>query len=534
MREVNMYNRRTVLHALGIGTASTLAGCSSDGGSGGTTETPTKQGGTLRIADTVTITSLNALTADAKSEWIVTQNMYSFLTQMNSDLTVSPELATDWSSNEDNTEWTFNLRDDVTFHHSGETVTAHDVAATANEIHAEDSPALAKGNVGPFDTAEVVDDTTVKFKFTRSDGLIPRRWARNGTAIYPKDKVEGDWDELADRNYGSGPFKLEEYNGSGVTILKAVDDYFQTDENGNQLPYLDKFEVEILPDPQTMVTSLQNGEVDVLYKIPRSQYSRAKNIDGVTTKRTEAAAYPVIQMRVTEKPFDSKKVRNAFKYAIDRESIMKGAISGLGTLANDHPIGPSYPTHTDLEDRSQDLDKAKNLLQEAGYGEGGEEINLTIKPPSSPQYVLDTTVLATEQFNQLPNVNIEVKQQSYDTWIEETWTKGTFYTSFYTQRPTADTILNLTWHSEGAWQEAAWDNQEFDTWAEKAASAANEEDRREAIKECQKIIKDEGPSIIPFYSDALSAHQNDVKGFTPYPTQKWVRGDQIRIDEGSQ
>lgn len=527
MLDNNKYSRRTVAQALGVISIGGLAGCSGDESSAETTETQTKQGGTLRLADTVTTTSLNALTADAKSEWVITQNMYSFLTHMNPDLTVSPDLATDWSSNEDNTEWTFNLRDDATFHHSGETVTAADVAATANEIHAEDSPALAKGNVGPFDTAEVIDDTTVKLKFNRPDGLIPRRWARNGTAIHPKDKVEGDWSEFADTSFGSGPFTLEEYNQGGVTTLSAVEDYYKTDADGNQLPYLDTVEFEILPDAQTMVTSLQNEAVDVLYKIPRSQFGRTEQMDGITAERTEAAAYPVIQMRVTEEPFDSPKVRNAFKLSVNREALMEGATGGLGTVANDHPVGPSYPSHTSLESRSQDLDKAKSLLQEAGYGDGGEKIEQTIKPPSSPQYVLDTTVLAAEQFNQLPNVTVEVEQQSYDTWISETWTKGTFYTSFYTQRPTADTILNLTWHSEGAWQEAAWNNQEFDKWAETAASAASEQERKDAIKRCQELIRNEGPSIIPFYSDALSGSQDAVQGFTPYPTQKWVSADEI-------
>ncbi|SMP34382.1 ABC transporter substrate-binding protein [Halobellus salinus] len=543
---VSAVNRRTLLKGVGAGAAMGLAGCMSGGESQGTndgggdsggeesTQTPAgelNRGGHLRLSAIASADTLNGWQLDSKHERLIIQSLNSYLTWMKPDLTVGPDLATDWEANEDATQWTFYLREDATWHHNGDRVVAEDIAATANAIYAEDSTAAGKGSLGPLESAEVVDDTTVRFNLSASDGLIPRRWARTVAPIYPADVIENRRDEMATTDFGSGPFELESFSAGDETVLTPYDDYYLTDEDGNQLPYLDKVTITQLPDTNTQVTSFRNEDVDILWNASRSQWDRIKSASGVNSKRIDASGFTVIQMRSDKPPFDDNRVRTAFKLAVNRSALLNGAASGLGTVAYDNPIGPAYPGHSDVPERTQDLDEAARLLEEAGYGESGDPIELDFYAPSSPSKVLDTTVIAAEHFNQLPNVTINVQQQSYDNWISNTWLNAQFYTSWYTQRPTTDTLLLQVWHSEGSWNEAHWSDEEFDQAADAARSAQTEEERNEHLATCQQILHERGPSVISFYIDALTAQQEYVNGFDPYPTQKWVRSQQVSLGD---
>lgn len=536
--DVSAINRRTLLKGVGAGVATGMAGCTSSSSSQGTdekqTQTTTKsvnKGGHLRLSAIASADTLNGWQLDSKHERLIIQSLNSYLTWMKPDLTVGSDLATDWEANEDATQWTFHLRDDATWHHNGNRVIADDVVASANAIYAKDSTAAGKGSLGPLESAEVVNDTTVQFNLSAPDGLIPQRWARTVAPIYPADVIRNRPGKMATEDFGSGPFELESFTAGDKTVLTSYDDYYLTDEEGNQLPYLDKVTIKQLPDTNTQVTSFRNKEVDLLWKVPRTQWSRVKNMSEVNAKRINASGFTVIQMRSDKPPFDDNRVRTAFKLAVDRKALLEGAASGLGEIAYDNPIGPAYPGHTDVPERSQNLEKAAQLLEDAGYGKGGDPIDLNFYAPSTPSKVLNTTVIAAEHFNKLPNVNINVKQQSYDNWISNTWLHAKFYTSWYTQRPTTDTLLLQVWHSDGPWNEAHWSDKEFDQAAEAARSALTKEKRNKHLAKCQEILHKRGPSVISFYLDALAAQHKYVNGFEPYPTQKWVRSQKISLSD---
>jgi len=528
--------RRTILQGVGTGITAGLAGCfsseGSDGGGGGTTTKAVQTGGTLKFGATTTADSLNPLIADAQHEMLIDRQMYAYLMELNPDLTTKTELAKSWEVNDDATQWTVTIRDDFTFHHNGNTVLAEDVAATMNSIVREESTHAGAGVLGPIDNAEVVNDTTVQINLTGSDGALKKRWAHNYAAIVPKAIADdGDrWSEMASNDFGAGPFKLDSFSSGGTTTLSAYEDYPMTDDQGTQLPYVDAIEVETLPDSSSLVTSFTNGDIDLLWKTPRSQWSRVSNTDGVTANKIKSAAHALFSMDVTQEPFSNNSVRKAFKLAVDRESLVEGAISGLGNVAYDHPIAPAYPVDIDVGTRSQDLEQANSLLQEAGYGEGGETLNLDLKTSTEPQYVLDTTVLAAEQFNELDNVNVTVVQQSYDTWISETWTKGQFYSSWYSSRAMPDNLLFRVYRTGGPWNETGYGNEELDKAMTNAQKATSTEDRQAGLQEAAQILYDEGPAIIPYYRNVLGGYHNYVNGYKTNSTQKEMLAEDIWLD----
>jgi peptide/nickel transport system substrate-binding protein len=409
---------------------------------------------------------------------------------------------------------------------------AEDVVATINTIFAEDSEAAGKSNLGPVDNAEVVNDTTVQLNLTQPDFITEARWGITWAPIYPKDVVENRWDEMSTTDFGAGPFKVDNFSPGNEVAMSAYEDFPVTDDEGTKLPYMDGVTVSVTPDSSTMITEFLNQGTDLIRAVPFGQFSRLENADGVETQTTEVASFPVIQMRATEAPFDDNRVRTAFKLAVDREAIIASALNGYGTIGNDHPVGAAYLGHSELpEQRSQDMGRAEELLQEAGYGEGGESIDLEFKAPNNPQYVLDTTVLAAENFNQLSNVNVEVVQQSYDTWINETWLNSRFYTSWYGQEVRSALQLEITWHSEGAWNEANWSDDEFDTALENAIAAQSEEEYKSEIKTCEQILYERGPSIVPAFRPILSGHWDYVHGYEPARNESYVIADEMWIED---
>lgn len=544
MRKRCNYSRRRAMQTLGVGTIAAVAGCmgasdeSPPDESDGETEEESsefRRGGTLRMGTDRSFSTLNGLISSSGSEQMLNGFLHAYLVGVNpDDLSISPQLATDWESNEDNTQWTFELRDDFTFHHDHSQVLAEDVAATANAIVAEESAASGKANLGPIEEAEVLDDATVQFNLNQPDGNIPTRWGIAWAPIYPKDVVEGDWDDMGTNDFGAGPFQVESFDPGNEIVLSVYDDYPITDDNGESLPYLDGVTVELQPDASTMVTNFLGGDFDLLRMLPFSQIGRVESEDGVEAMHTDVASFPVIQMWSTEPPFDDNRVRTAFKLAVNREDILLGALDGRGTIGNDHPVGPGYAARTELpEQRTQDLEEAERLLEEAGFGEGGEEISLELKAPNNPDYVLDTSVIAAEHINNLPNVEIEVVQQSYDAWISETWLNSQFYTSWYGQEILAILQLEIVWHSEGSWNEANWGDDEFDEALENAISTADDDAHREYIQECQQILYERGPSIIPVFRNMVSGRQEYVHGFVPSKEETLVDLTEVWLDENA-
>jgi peptide/nickel transport system substrate-binding protein len=491
-------------------------------------------GGTLRVPTTLNLSTLNGMMAFEGPQYIASIALNGFLTQPTPERDLRPELATEWESNSEGTEWTFQLRDDAVWHHSGNRVIAEDVAATANEMYAEDSQARGKGTLGPLENAEVVNDHAVTLTFSEADGQIPLKWGSLAAPIYPKNVVESRWEEMSQTDFGCGPFELESYQSDGTSRFTAFDDYFMKDENSNSLPYVDAFELQVVPDISTLLTAYENREVDLVHEVPRNQWGRVQDMENAQNHRVTTGKFPIIEMRVTDPPFDDNRVRTAFKLAVNREQILQAAVSGFGSIANDHPISSSYPETVDIgSQRSGDLERANSLLQEAGYGEGGESIRLTLEGVNQPSYVRNTMVVAAGQLNRLPNVNIQINQQSVDTWYADVWRSATFYISWWSGGITAGTQLRRIWHSDGQFNEAAFSDDEFDAAVDRADSAVDDQTGQEAINTAARILYERGPSIIPIYLDKVATNHQYVHDFSPYPYNRIVRSQNVWLDSGA-
>jgi peptide/nickel transport system substrate-binding protein len=561
-------NRRSFLASLGLGGAVVLAGCGSDGGDGGgdgSTPTPTdasgdgssptstateassdadeegtptpteanpenaRFGGHLITSVSRKPNTLNPVQHVNGAEYQVTGWLYSNLTRVNTDLEVEPDLATDWEANDDASEWTFELRDDATFHHNGEQVAAPDVKATLETIQDPDVGSPGKGAIGPIDSVEVVDDTTARLVLSGPFADIPKKMAKQHVRILPADVANNRLDEAASNDFGSGPFQLEEFEVGDHITVSAYDDYHFTDEEGNPLPYVDQVTQRVFPETTAEISAMGNGNVDIMWETPPSQLERLKSTDGINALRTAGGAFANIVMRSDQPPFDDNRVRKAFKLAVDKQAMLEGAQNGVGVIGQDTPISPAYEFYTDLPTRERNLDRAQELLNEAGYGDGME---MELFAANQPEVRVNSAVLLKEQLAPL-NVNVEIQQVSYDNYLSNVWTQAPFYVGFYGLRFTEDGILFLLLHSEGSWNEAHWSDDEFDQKLEDARRTADPDERAQLYADAQRILWERGPYLVPFFQDELAASRDYVENYQLDPTGFFVPVEDTWLGDGA-
>jgi len=540
--------RRKYLELLGVGSVAGIAGCTGgsqsspspteDGGSsdgnGGTDddgegdETSTDDGGSsdmrgghLRVAIGRTTQTLNPVMMGSKftERWAV-KMFYSTLTRLDADLELYGDLAKDWSANDSADEWIFTLRD-ATFH-DGSQVTASDVKATFETVYDEDVGSPGNGSMGAIDGVEAVDEKTARFTLARANSDFPKLVAKGWGSIVPEDIVtdQSSRQSLGSEEHGSGAFVLEEFSSGDQVTGVRYDDYYRTGEDGELLPYVDKVTQRHIPESSSQINALRNNDVDIIWDPDTAQWDTLQEIEGATSMQVPAGNIVSFIMDVSVEPWSDPRVRQAVMWATDRQAIIEGALNGLGTLGEDHPISPAYEFFGDIGVRERDLEKAEQLLADAGYPDGfdlNDDFGLTFYSASSPPSRINSAVLFKEQLAEI-GITFDIQQISYDKYISDVWTKAPCYMGSYGMRISGANFMKLLLHSEGGWNgESHFSNSEFDEAIDNAVSSTDPEQKQEYMNTAQQIIHDEGPYSVPFYTDNIGIANDYVNNYELSP-----------------
>lgn len=390
-----MRTRRILSLVLAVALICTLglAGCTSGEGGGGGGGGEPVAGGTMvyRISEPAFIDPYNAQESEGVQ---VVHTVFDSLTAID-PLTskVIPAAAESWEPNGDGSVWTFKLVDGAKFH-DGTPVTAADVAFAWNRMarSAKDNPENpsevayhlqpvkgfeeAQTNGVDMEGLKVVDDTTLEVTLSYPYADFPFVVAHPALAPVPKAAVEADPEGFAENPIGNGPFKMAEpwKHDQYVKVVKNTDYY------GDE-PYLDGVEFKIIKEEDTAFREFQAGTVDFT-EIPSGQIESAKTQygeaeDGYTVQPgkgvligPETAIY-YMAFQTQKKPLDNQKLREAISFAINRQALADTVYEGTRKPATNFvPPGilgyedNAWPTST------YDIDKAKQLLADAGYPEG--------------------------------------------------------------------------------------------------------------------------------------------------------------------
>ena len=461
-------------------------------------------GGVLKSAHDAEWTGLDPHVASTVSSFHVLANVVESLTTNNDNMELMPLLATEWEQSEDSNTWTFALREGVMFS-NGEEMTSEHVVFSMNRIL---DPNTGSGRVasigGPDAVWEALDTYTVSVTTPEPNAILPILLAGRSQAIVHPDSV--DENGVIVVPIGTGPFIIEDVDSTiGMTLTKNRN-YWQ-----EGLPLLDAVEITVIQEEAAREAALLGGEVDFITSVAPQAVEALQSNPDVVVQVAPALAYKYIGLNVeTDGPLQDARVRQAIAYAINREDLCAAGDFGLCTPLYGGPIDTASPWHFDYAPYSQDLDKARALLAEAGYADGFE---MELMPTATYQ---DTVRQAQVLQAQLAAVGIRttINAPEWAEWLE---LEGSFQYDgyicswnglvdveqyFYLQHRTGE-VFNFTGYSDP----------EFDDLVDQGRQVADFDERYAIYEEANRILVDAVPYVY-FYNPAfVRAMSPKVQGY---------------------
>jgi len=422
----------------------------------------------------------------------------SYLTLIEPDGSLGPDVATEWSATPDAKEWTFKLNDRATFH-NGNKVTANDVIASLNHHRGEDTTSAAAALVS--DVVEIVDngDHSITLKLSGGNADLPWLMTDYHLAICPaNDDGSINWQS----GMGCGPYKLINSEMGVNYELERHDDWHL------EGAYFDSVTITVLNDPNARQTALVTGDVDAVTQIELKTLSLLERDPNIEIDNVPSAAAITMPMFCDVAPFDDVNVRNALKHLIDREEIIQKITFDTATIGNDFHHSPAMPYWPDdIPQNDYDPDKAKSLLKEAGAEGLSTEISVADSVFSG---AVDMCVLFSEQAK-AGGVDISVKREPNDGYYSDVWLKKPWCVVQWGARPTPDVMYSLAYKSDAAWNESHWQNERFNELLLKAKAELDDSKRAEMYREMAMLANNDGGTIIPFFPNFVYARRKNVK-----------------------
>lgn len=458
-----------------------------------------KRGGHLRVgkAHGQTTDTMNPGTWDNGFVIAMAHAIHGYLVEVAPDGTMVPSVAESWEPSDDASEWRFKLRPGVTFH-SGKAVTVEDVIASINYHRGEDSTSAAGPIVEPIvEIAAEGDDTIV---FTLDGGNADFPFILTDYHL-PICKVEGDSIDWRSGD-GCGSYVLQDFRPGVSVTLERNPNHWRDD-----VAWFDSIEMLALVDTNARTSALLSGDVDVIDRLDLRTVDLLARNPSVNIQSIAGNGHYTIPMDTRMEPFNDNNVRQALKYAIDRESLVNSILFGYGSVGNDHPIGRGQRFfNTELEQKVFDPDKSRYYLNKAGLD--GLRIDLH-SADAAFSGAVDAAVLFQSSAEQA-GININVVREPNDGYWSEVWMNKGMVFSYWGGRPVEDQMFSTAYRSGASWNESFWSNERFDELLFRARAELDPDLRRDMYWEMQEIVANEGGSIIPVFNDWVFAVNEKV------------------------
>jgi peptide/nickel transport system substrate-binding protein len=417
-----------------------------------------------------------------------------------------PQLAESWTTNDKGDEWVFKLRQGVRFH-DGEPFTARHVVYTYRRLLDPATGSPAKASLSAIDPKgiEAVDDATVRFRLPQPVVQFPAYIANRFTYIVRQGQPPADY---RTKGIGTGPFKVKQFTpGEEPSVFVKNESYWQPG-----LPKVDGVELRSIADGAAQVAAIAAGQIDLTWDLPRVGLARLESNPAVKVVSVRTPYVMSMSMWIDTPPFDDLRVRQALKYTIDRDKVVKLVLGGRGQVADDNPVAPWVQYGLQEPARKRDIAKAKALLAEAGHGNG-----LDVELHTS-EAVIGFIELATlfQAMAQEAGVNVKLVKSPAGEYWDNIWLKKPFVCSAWSGRA-ADEALSVPYLSNGEWNETHWRRPEYDNLIAEARRTVDDGKRGQLYQQCQRMLRDEGGILIPIFPDAIGATRANVTGWRLHP-----------------
>lgn len=526
-------SRRRFLSGLGAVGAAALAGCT--GGENTTSADDESSGSGSSDSRLVANIGQRMGTIDPAKGTDYVQamalvNLYDPLVFPDSEGTLQPNLASDWSVSEDGTTYTFTLEEGITFH-SGNPVTAEDVQFSVERfMDIDQGYASLLTGILEKENITVEDEQTVTFELNRSyTPFLPIM-----VLLFIVDKTlimenlsDGEFGDRGDygqefinnNDAGSGAYQLDSFSRGNSITFAAFDDYFKGFPDGS----FDTVEVRIITENSTVRTLMRNEELDMSGQYQDTQtYEAIEGMDNARVEKMPTFGLLYNKINTQKAPTDDPAVREAICWGFDYEQVVNEIRPDMNRAHG--PLPPTWAEHTDeVVQPSYDPERSRELLEEAGYSEG----ELTISNTFTESYAFQEQIALLFQDNMEDiGINVELNPQTWGTITElaaspedTPHTSQVFYVPTY---PSPDSMFYNQFHSEAA---STWmsmehlENDDVDSLINEARQTPDPDARSEIYAELQNTLGDLYCDMHLYHTVKTIGFQNDVEGLTLRPAQ---------------
>ncbi len=452
------------------------------------------------------------------------------------DMQPEPSLASSWETSDDGLTWTFTIRDDVTWS-DGEPLTAADVAFTLNRILDGGPEAATWGSyVKGTDTITAPDDTTVVLELKRPNSVLPLL----PIPIIP-EHIWSDIDEKAVKTFaneptdgdvvGSGPFRLVSGTAGGSEYrFEANPDYWKG------APHIDEVVFKVYKADDPMIAALKKGEIDFAENLNALQVQALQGEANIQAINGDSPGFDEIAFNTgaididTGKPIgdgnpalQDKAFRHALGYAVDLDTIIEKVYYGAGK-AGDTIVPPAYAnwkwTPEGDDAFTFDLDKAGQLLDDAGYALGGDGKRtmpdgkpigtLRLLARADSETSLKTLTFFSEWLGELgidSKVSTVEEGRLTDLILEGNF--DVFEWGWYVE-PDPDSMLSyMTCDQLGNWSDSWYCNEQYDALYDQQHAETDDAARIEQVKQMQQLVFEDSPYLVTAYNTIGEAFRTD-------------------------
>ena len=482
-----------------------------------------------------------AHTTDTTSSRVV-NNIFDGLVKFNKNLEITPALAKDWEVNEEGTVWTFHLREGAKFH-NGDEVTAEDVVYSYTRLLDPDTKSerawlfervkgakkFQEGEADQVAGLEATGDYTVKIKLSEPFAPFLSMLGMSNAVVVPEDVVKEKGEDFAQNPVGAGPFEFVSWKHDSKVVLKKNEDYY---EEGK--PYLDEVVYRVITEGTSALPEYEQGNVYQMDSdIPQGQIEKVMDPEGEFAdeyRKVDRLGTYYIGFNTQKEPFTNKKVRQALNYAVNKQMIAEVIRNGTVNPARSI-LPPGMPGYNpDLEGYPYDIEKAKELLKEAGYEDGlPGTYELAYNTSKAHQRVAEAIQSNLKKIG----VDVKIVNMEWGSYISKVDNGNTqmFRLGWIADYPDPDNFLRVLFHSDNAGpggNGAFYKNSEVDKMLEKAVKMSPGQERLDLYQKIEKQIMNDAPWIpVYYYSTPVLVkpfvHNYEFTAQVPLPlTNVWL------------
>lgn len=473
--------------------------------------------------------------------------LYNGLVDLDETLHIVPAIAKSWSISDDGRLYTFILRNDVYFHDTEyfhfskpRRVTAQDFVYSFSRIT---DPAVASPGAWIFQKVarnakgepqfRALNDSTFQIELTQFFPPFLGILAMKYCSVVPREAVEHFGKEFRSKPVGTGPFQMQLWEEGVKLVLRKNPQYFEYDEKGQRLPYLDAVAISFIVDKQSVFMEFMKGSLDFMSGIEACYKDALLTKDGKLQPKfsgkitmetcpylnTEYLGF-VLKEDGKDNPLQIKEVRQAINYGFDRAKMMRYLRNNIGYAANSGFVPRGMRSFNERRVKGYDYNptKALELLEKAGYPNGK---GLPPIPISTSASYLDLCQYIQHELGEIGiTVTLDVQQGAQQRQMMRGYKLPCFRGSWICDYPDAENYLALFYSKNlqpAGSNYTHYVNPKYDELFEKSQSILDDSLRNDLYTQLDSILLEDAPFVVLYYDQAVRFFRYGVKNCSPNP-----------------